>query len=179
MISENLNEALNQIVGKFFALNRLFDRAMSVISVKHKALNSAKILHPILAHNFPLIADSVTELQQKRNMLSRYPATPEGNETYENPLQFYEVALEEFHNTEDVIEDALDLAMLQKDHVVKSFLNGLLNTWANYIETMENIVDVCKMYGDDPRGQQMFDDEIEHCITVKQIVPEVIELDGD
>lgn len=169
MISERLNEGLNSIVGALFALNRLFDRAMSVLAVKYKAINSTKILHPSLAHQFPLIADSVTELQQKRNMLSRYPATPEGNEMYENPLQFYEVALEEFHKLEDLIEDVLDVAMEDKDHVVKSFLNNLLNQWSVYIETMENIVDVCRNYGNDPKSQMQFDDEIENCLTVENL----------
>lgn len=169
MISERLNEGLNSIVGSLFALNRLFDRAMSVLAVKHKALNSVRILHPSLAHQFPLIADSVTEMQQKRNMLSKYPATPEGNQMYETPIQFYEIALEEFHKLEDLVEDTLDVAILEKDHVVKAFLDGLLMQWASYVETMENIVDVCRNYGNDFKSQMQFDDEIEHCLTVPNL----------
>ena len=169
MIDENLNENLNLIVGSLFALNRLFDRAMSVLAVKYKAINSTKILHPSLAHQFPLIADSVTELQQKRNMLSRYPATPEGNQMYDSPIQFYEVALEEFHKLEDLIEDTIDMAIIEKDHVVKVFLDGLLIQWSSYIETMENIVDVCRNYGNDTKSQMQFDDEIEVCLTVPNL----------
>src|SRR5574344_716469 len=169
MIDEKLNENLNLIVGSLFALNRLFDRAMSVLAVKYKALNSAKILHPSLAHQFPLIADSVTEIQQKRNMLSRYPATPEGNQMYDSPLQFYEIALEEFHKLEDLIEDTLDVAILEKDHVVKAFLDGLLIQWSSYIETMENIVYVCRNDGNDTKSQMQFDDEIEVCLTIPNL----------
>lgn len=169
MISERLNEGLNSVVGSLFAMNRLFDRAMSVLAVKYKALNSAKILHPSLAHQFPLIADSVTEIQQKRNMLSRYPATPEGNQMYDSPLQFYEIALEEFHKLEDLIEDTLDIAILEKDHVVKAFLDGLLMQWSSYVETMENIVDVCRLYGNDSKSQMQFDAVIDSCLTVPNL----------
>ena len=168
MINEKLNEALNEIVGKLFSLNRLFDRACSVLSVKHKAITSAKIIHSTLAHFFPIFADSITEYQQSRNMLSRYPSTQEGNEMYESPIQFYEIALEEMSRFEDMVEDALDSAVTGdiRDHSTKSFLNGILKSWNPYLETMNNIVDICKNYGNDLKSQMQFDDEIEHCFVV-------------
>lgn len=169
MISQKLNEALNEIIGKLFALNRLYDRAMSELSVKHKAVTSAAILHPTLAHFFPKFADSVSEYQQSRNMLTRYPATPEGNESYENPLQFYELALEEMNKFEDMVCDAVDLAVFEKDWSTEAFLKEVLKKWNPYLETINNIVDICRLYGNDPKSQMQFDDEIEHCLAVPNL----------
>ncbi len=166
MISERLNNLIDECVGRLFALNRLFDRAMSVLAVKHKAIVSTQLLHSNIAHFFPIFADSFTEYQQSRNMLSRYPATPEGNDMYENPLQFYEVALEEMMKFEDMVSDALDVASMEKDHSTKSFLNSKLREWNPYLETMNNIVDVCRNYGNDTKSQMQFDDEIEHCFVI-------------
>ena len=169
MISQRLNEALNEIIGKLFALNRLYDRAMSELGVKHKALKSASILHPTIAHFFPIFADSVSEYQQSRNMLTRYPATPEGNESYENPLQFYETALEEMNKFEDMVCDAIDLASIEKDWSTEAFLKEVLRKWNPYLETANNLVDICRRYGNDPKSQMQFDDEIENCLTVPNL----------
>lgn len=169
MISPNLNEMINEIIGKLFVLNRIFDRAMSVLAVTYKAISSTKILHPTLAHFFLNFADSFSEHQQSRNMLTRYPATPEGNQNYENPLEFYEVALEEFNSFEDMLYDAINLSISEKDFSTEAFLKDALKVWKSYIETMNNIVDVCRNYGNDPKSQMMFDDEIENCLTVPNL----------
>lgn len=166
MVNQKLNEMLNEIVGKLFALNRIFDRAMSDLAVTHKATNSSKILHESMAHFFLTFADVISSYQQSRGMLTRYPATLEGNQTYENPLQFYEIALEEMMKFEDAVCDVIDICSIEKDWSTESFLKDIIKIWNPYLETISSITDACKNYGNDFKSQMQFDDEIKHYLTI-------------
>ena len=170
MINQRINELLSELLGKLFSLNRIFDRAMSDLAVTHKATNSSKILHENMAHFFLKFADEISSYQQSRGMLTRYPATAEGNQTYENPLQFYEVALEEMMKFEDAVCDVIDICNVEKDWSTENFLKGIIKTWNPYLETISSIADACRNYGSDFKSQMQFDDEIEDYLTIPNLV---------
>ena len=166
LISQELNTRLDSIVTFAFFLNRQLDRSMSLISVKFKLLKTSKLLHEKFAHFFPTFADFLSEYQDSRGMLTVYGETPKADFDANSHIELFEMFLEEFIKYQDMIEDVIDACIAEKDHMTKAFLDGYLLKLNPYIQSAENVLDVAKMYGVDPLGMQLFDSEIEHCLTV-------------
>ena len=166
LISNELNRKLNALVTHAFYLNRILDRDMSLLSVKFKMLNSAKILHPKFAHAFPALADNISDYQDSRGMLTVYGVTPLADFDFENPIQMFVNIREEFVKYQDMVEDVIDSAIAEKDHATKIFLDGYLSKLVPFIASADNIVEVAIAYGNDTKSMQQFDDEIEHCLVV-------------
>ena len=63
LISKNLNDCLDRLIGKSFAINRMLDRGMSLLKVRWKMINSSNHLHGMLAHAYlgDKFADSISE----------------------------------------------------------------------------------------------------------------------
>lgn len=74
-LSNKTSEALDEIVGGFFSLNRSFDRAVSVMQNKWAMPQAADIVHNNLAHLFPLLGDVVSSFKDNWNVDTIYPET--------------------------------------------------------------------------------------------------------
>jgi hypothetical protein len=166
LITEALNSRLNEIVSEAFVCNRILDRGMSLLGVKFRLLKCSKLLHIKLAHFFPNFADKVSDFQGSRNMLTVYGATPLADFDASSHIELFTMFQEEFIKYQDMIQDVLDAAIFEKDHMTKAFLDSYLLALNPYIETICNIVDLATAYGTDPLGMQLFDNEIEKCLTV-------------
>lgn len=165
LVNPEVNERLNAIVTGAFYLNRVLDRMMSLFSVKFKMLNTARILHPALAHHFPSAADEVSDYQDSRGALTVYGATPLANFDATNHVELFEMMLEELIKYQDAIEDAIDFVIQEKDLMTKEFLSKYLLELNPYIATVANLLDVARAYGVDSRGMQMFDADMEKCLV--------------
>lgn len=168
LISEELNDMLNGIVTECFSLNRLLDRDMSLLSVKFKMVKTAEILHPTLAHAYlgNEFADSISEYQASRNMLTVYGATPIGDKDYETPLDL----ITDYYNRnlefQDMIYDVVDKAIEVGDHTTKVFLDELLSRLSKYTALSITLVDLFTDYGNEPYKLQLLDSVIDKYITV-------------
>lgn len=169
LISKELNSRLDSIVTGAFFLNRILDRMMSLLSVKFKMLNTAHILHPTLAHHFPNAADEVSDFQDSRGMLTVYGNTPKADFDASTHIELFEMMLEEFIKYQDLIEDVIDYAAMEKDLMVKEFLMKYLSEMNPYIATAMNLVEISKAYGTDTMAMQLFDDEVEVCLAVPNL----------
>lgn len=168
LISNELNEQLNQLIGKCFAINRMLDRGMSLLKVRWKLSLASDILHPKVAHAYPgdQFADSISDYQAQRDMESIYPATPMGNREYNNPLEFFEDFHKENLEFQDMIQDAMDQASDEGDRTTKKFLSKLLYRLVPFTDLSQTFVDLCHKYGNDDFHMQVFDSVIEKYINV-------------
>lgn len=170
-ISKELNDRMSFLLGECFRLNRVADRGISLLEVRWKLLKTASVIHPSIAHMLPLLGDKISSWQAKRNAESIYPDTVGGSKEYSSPIEFFEFLLEEFNKFEDEICDVIDYAQSERDHASTQFLKSFLAEFTDYIATMNNIVDIANAYSgtSDPMAMQLFDSEIEHCLTIPNL----------
>ena len=168
LISEELNNMLNDVLTKCFALNRLLDRDMSLLSVKFKMARTAEILHPALAHAYlgDEFADSISEYQASRDMLTIYGATPIGNKDYNTPLDLIVDYYNENLELQEMIYDTVDKAIEVGDYTTKIVLDGLLSRLSKYTALSITLVDLFTDYGSEPYKLQLLDSVIDKYVTV-------------
>lgn len=157
-----LNDRLNTLVGKCFAMNRMLDRAVSLLDIRWKMKNVSKLTHST-AHSWvgDDFADGVSAYQAMRDMETIYPATPIGDDEWESPLAVFEDYLGMCRDLEDFVTETADYAAKLDDRITKKFLNSLnlkvagMTAWA---KTMCDLVATC---GNDPFKLIMLDAEAE------------------
>lgn len=163
LINKELNGMLNDLVGKCFAINRMLDRGISILSIKFKMINASKIIHQKIAHIYPsdIFADSISGYQSERNMLTIYPETPIGNRDYNTPLDFIKDYYKENIELQDMIYDCVEKAIEVGDHTTKVFLDGLLNRLSKYTALSINLIDLFESYGNDTFRIELLDSVID------------------
>lgn len=151
LISEDINNELNDLIGKANNINRLLDRQMSLLSSKFLMKRTAHLLHPIHAHYFSLVfADAVAEYQDKRGNLSVYPGTPDnyGNVDYNNPTELFKSSLEEILDLESKMNEVIDLCNEEKDMMTSSFLYDLAKGLIDDSDMAQTIYELAEAYGE-------------------------------
>lgn len=161
-IVPELNYKLNELVGDFFAMNRMLDRAVSLLNIRFKMINTSKLVHET-AHMYPGddFADGVSAYQAERDMETIYPATPIGNEEWESPIAIFEDYLDACRELELKIRDAADMASRLDDRISKKFLNNLGMKMAGMTAKAKTFYDVVKICDNDPFKLLMLDAEID------------------
>lgn len=166
LIKENVNETLNQLIGDMFAMNRMLDRMMSVMSIKFVMPKTVNILHPKMAHAYPAEADKISDYQGSRNNLTAYPETPIGNEDYSTPLEIFNRMLMKQLEIEESISEAIVLAYDEGDMITKVFLQDFLLNFNKYTEQILLLIDKATMYGDNSVHWMLFDSNVEDFIVL-------------
>jgi ferritin len=180
LISETINESLNELVGQFFEGNRFLDRAMSQLSIKFTMSKTSKILHEALAHKMPLLADFLSNYQDSRNALTIYPETFKDDTDYENPLAIFTKFLDYMISVERSIIEVIDLTKDENDYMTKVFLEKFLYHIHFYTNQALLLVDKSNMYGQDNKGLMDFDRDINDFIVDIPIMgKQVIVSEGD
>lgn len=126
LISEELNTEFSNLVGKLFALNRLCDRGVSVLSVVFAMNKSSEIIHKKICHLAPAIADLISEFQDGRGCLTIYPATPIGNSLYQTPKDFFQELFDFMVLFEGDVESVKGLAQENGDYASMVFLDSFM-----------------------------------------------------
>lgn len=178
LISEALNVSLNNLIGKANTINRLLDRQMSLLSNKFLMKNASKLLHPRHAHFFSLVmADLIGDYQDKRSNLTEYPGTEDevGRRDYQFPRELFNDSLMMIIEFENMIHDAIEIAIEEGDYTTKQFLNELLEKLIEDIDLAQTMAEMSKLWGDAPQSWLAFDANINKYISDKTL-PEV---DGD
>ena len=162
LIPDNINNKLDEIVTKCFALNRVYDRAMSILSIKFVMNNTVKFIHPKIAHKFPALADVVSDYQGSRNNLTFYGVTPEDRSDYTSPLEFFEKILDEMYDFESLLSEALELSK-DEDCVTYAFVLRFVEQVSKVTEQCILLADKASAYKDD---WMTFDHNIEDFIIL-------------
>jgi hypothetical protein len=162
LIPENINSKLDEIVTECFALNRLCDRAMSILSIKFVMNKTVNIIHPKIAHKFPALADVVSDYQGSRNNLTIYGLTPLDATDYADPLDFFNRLLDEMYNFEALLSEALDLSD-EEDASTYAFILRFIEQVGKVTEQIILLVDKGTAYKGD---WMLFDHNIEDFIIL-------------
>lgn len=162
LIDEKLNSKLDEIVTMLFLGNRIMDRGMSVLGVKFAMNKTESLLHPKLAHLFPLIADDVSSYQSDRNNLTIYGNTPEAKDDYEKPLDFFEKILDYMVDLESLVGETYNIAK-EEDFTTASFLQNFILKLIPISSQCLLLVDKMEMYKDDIVG---FDRDVENFVIL-------------
>lgn len=125
-ISQPTIDALHILTGKMFQQNRDWDSAISVLKVNFTCDNVASKVHPYIAHAYPLIADQVTEILEKFNVLALYPPTTEGYIDYASVLSVMERMLKKTLDLQNAVMATMEIAVANNDYLVKVELDKIL-----------------------------------------------------
>jgi len=147
LIPDKLNGRLDEIVTKCFEGNRIMDRGMTILSVKFAMNKTESLLHPKLAHLYPLLADKVSEFQGSRNNLTFYGVTPADGSDYGKPLDFFEKILSYMNDLETLVSDVMDESR-EEDPVSYVFLEGFLRELIPVTNQCLLLVDKAEFFSD-------------------------------
>ncbi|MDD3103149.1 MAG: ferritin [Candidatus Cloacimonetes bacterium] len=79
---------------------------------------------------------------------------------FENPLKAFQMALEHERYISKSINELMDLAIKEKDHATKSFLQWFIDEQVEEEASVDRIVNMLKMIGDHGHGLMMIDREL-------------------
>lgn len=83
IVTQATIDAVTELIGDCFKMNRHLDRLVSVLGVEFAYNNTANLVHQGIAHYYPMLADSLGERCLERyNIPVYYAATPEGGQDY-------------------------------------------------------------------------------------------------
>lgn len=167
LINTKINSKLDEIVTFCFFGNRLFDRGMSVLDVKFVMNQTEQILHPKLAHLFPLLADVISTYQSNRSCLTFYGETPADNTDYSSPKDFFEKALEYMTELENLCYEAKTLAEEDGDLTTSAFLSKFIRTIIRVTASCVLLNDKAEKYNGD---WMRFDHDIEDFFNLPDFV---------
>lgn len=125
-LSDKTSQALDILVGQYFSLNRVFDRAVSWMEVEFAMPNAANIIHHKLAHLWPLMADTVSDFKHQWNVTTVYPATQAASQGYENLEDMTDHLLNNTLFVYDVIKQTYQIAKEEGDFNANAMLQKLM-----------------------------------------------------
>ena len=163
LIDERLNNELNKLIGKCFAINRMLDRGMSLLNVRWKMIQTEKILHPQMAHAFTGddFADGISSYQAMRSNETIYPATPIGDREYALPIDFFKDVLKEMLDFQDMLYDAYEMSKEVGDYTTKKFINKIIENLVKYTDMAQLLIDLSENYGSNTLGIALMDANID------------------
>ena len=133
LINERTIKEINLVSQQCFWLNRVVDRAVSVLGVKFGMPITSKILHQGLAHKYPLLADSVNEILDMYNELVDYLDTPADTRDYEDIVELFQTILDENIKLYDMTRSAIFVSRETRDVNVETHLLDFLEDINEYI----------------------------------------------
>ncbi|MGL5767094.1 MAG: hypothetical protein ACRCX8_15775 [Sarcina sp.] len=136
-LSQATSEALDELTGAFFDLNRSFDRAVSIMTNKWCMPNASDIVHHKLAHLFPLMADDITAIKDRYNLSSVYPETHRDDRDYTDLADMFETLLGEYGEVYEMIKMVNSLAHTHGDLNVHA---DLVKVTQDYNVVMEQVI---------------------------------------
>ena len=148
IVTQKTQDAVEQLIGQAFFMNRKIDRMVSVLGVKFAFNQTSSLIHLNIAHYFPLVADVLGEKCLERyNIPVYYPATPEGNEDYQLPSEIIHRLEELLLEYQTMLMGACKVAMDNNDIHVYADLLEVLKEFNMYVEQGILLVDKIDAYG--------------------------------
>lgn len=124
-LSDKTSEALDELVGAFFDLNRTVDAMCSVLLNKWCMPQAEDILHHKHAHLYPLLADIVSGFKAEYNVATTYPETHRDGRDYTNLLDMMNTYLKEIGDVYEMVKMTYKIAKDEGDLNACAMLLGL------------------------------------------------------
>lgn len=157
IVTQQTQDAVEQLIGRAFFMNRKIDRMVSVLGVKFAYNNTSSLIHLNIAHFFPLVADTLGEKCLERyNIPVYYPATPDGKEDYQSVSEIIHRLEELLLEYQTMLMGACKVAMDNNDIHVYADLLDVLKEFNMYVEQGILLTDKIDSYG----NVQAFDHDI-------------------
>ena len=127
LIDNELGQSMNVVSQKLFKANAVMDCISSRMDTVFGMPKASEILHHRIAHQFPLLADIITEYLAKRNYAVYYGQIPLIDYRYEKPSEYFWEFINIMGEITDDINTAIGIAERVKDYgsadILASFLS--------------------------------------------------------
>lgn len=168
LISQKTAISLENLMGLFFTLNRLLDRAQAQLSVKFVMPKTSNIVHIHWSHIMPLVADKISDYCDDRNYAVNYPATTQDYTNYNNLMEMFTKILDYMIEIEGTVAECVDLAEEENDIMTKHFLEKfLVKEVKPYTKMALAFVDYIERNGDTPKDHMDMDDRINKFLGIE------------
>lgn len=147
LISEKTSSAIDKIIQRMFYMNRICDNIVTNMSVNWSMNKASEIFHKGIAHKYPLIADTYSEIQDAFNVRTKYLDTPADIVEYGSLIEAMQRVLDELLITNDMIIDAIEIAREEQDINIKVLLEQRLVELTPYINQHILLRDKAVAYG--------------------------------
>lgn len=164
LISERTIKELNLLSQQCFWINRVIDRAVSVLGVTFVCSNASQILHEGLAHKYPLLADNVNSILEMYNEDVVYLDTPKDDREYESLSDIFQSILDENIKLYELIKSVHKVAKEEDDYNVCSHMSNFMRTINEYMAQVILLRDKAVQMNDNPA---LFDFSISTFFTLK------------
>lgn len=151
IVTQQTQDAVEQLIGQAFFMNRKIDRMVSVLGVKFAYNNTSNLIHHNIAHAFPIISDTLGEKCLERyNIPVYYPATPDGKEDYQSVSEIIHRLEELLLEYQTMLMGACKVAVDNNDIHVYVDLLDILEDYNKFPEQGILLADKIDLYGDNP-----------------------------
>lgn len=149
-VSEKTIEAIHELNGECFAMNRFWDATVSVLGVTYVCQNASKLIHEHIAHWYPHVADLINErCLENFNIVAYYPATPAGDVSYTGLQDMMEQMLAKTLTFQNEVMAVRQVANDNGDFLVVVELDKILLMVNEQFAQMLLIKDKAEQYGED------------------------------
>lgn len=149
-ITQNTQNALQELINQCFQCNRNADRWVSLLAVKFVCPKTSKLLHLDVAHYFPAVADIIGETTLERyNIAVLYGATEAPDEKNVNSVRdiinnFMQMGID-FQN---ILIGTAKIAFENNDIQIYSDILSILGNYNQIVEQLILLYDKCNQYTD-------------------------------
>ena len=151
LVTQNTINAVTELIGECFKMNRHLDRLVSVLGVKFAYNQTAELGHHGIAHYYPALSDKIGELALERyNIPVYYVATPDGGQDYSSVTEIIKDLEKVNINFQAMMMGCAKIAFDNNDIHVYADLLDLLKDVNKIVEQVVLLSDKIDIYGDSP-----------------------------
>ena len=157
LVTQNTINAVTELIGECFKMNRHLDRLVSVLGVKFAYNQTANLVHHGIAHYYPALSDLIGEKCLERyNIPVYYAATPEGGQDYSSVIEIIKDLEKVNIDFQSMMMGCAKIAFENNDIHVYADLLDVLKEFNMYVEQGILLTDKIDSYG----NVQAFDHDI-------------------
>lgn len=158
MISEKLTDAINEQINRelyseylYIAMQAWFaDQNLDGMANWMDAQGKEERFHAMKFYNYLI----------ERGARVKLKAIAEPTFDFENPIKAFKMALEHEQFITKSINDLMDIAISENDHATRSFLQWYVDEQVEEEASVDKIVNMLKLVGDNGHGIMMIDREL-------------------
>lgn len=151
LVTQNTINAVTELIGECFKMNRHLDRLVSVLGVKFVYNQTADLVHHGIAHYYPALSDLIGEKCLERyNIPVYYAATPEGGQDYSSAIEIIKDLEKVNIEFQSMMMGCAKIAFDNNDIHVYADLLDLLEDVNKVVEQVILLSDKIDIYGDSP-----------------------------
>lgn len=133
IVSKETQNAVMELIGEAYRVNRKLDRAASVLGVEFVCNNTANLIHHGIAHAFPKIGDKLGEKCLERyNISVVYAPTPAGDKDYITATELIQ----------DVESICIEFQTLMMGCCKVAFENNDIHVYADLLDMLEDVNEI-------------------------------------